>query len=103
MPRATPRRLPPTRRLRRGHSVGGDDWDQSTAALLQKFKRSPPRKVSMTDFQVLKPISKGAFGKVYLCRRHKFPDDLYAVKVLPKTEVCNKTEFKQWQQMKGYM
>jgi serine/threonine-protein kinase greatwall len=49
----------------------------------------------MTDFQVLKPISKGAFGKVYLCRRHKFPDDLYAVKVLPKAEVKNKTDLMQ--------
>ena len=29
-------------------------------------------------------LGQGAFGKVYLCRRHKFPDDLYAVKVLPK-------------------
>lgn len=85
----------PHARLRRGRSVGADDYDAETVAILSKYKRSPPRKVSMTDFQVIKPISKGAFGKVYLCRRHKFPDDLYAVKVLPKAEMKNKTDLKQ--------
>ena len=48
----------------------------------------------MTDFQVIKPISKGAFGKVYLCRRRKFPD-LFAVKVLPKIQSSLKTDVTQ--------
>ena len=83
-------------RIKRGFSVGTDIHDAETQEILSKFKRkNVTNKVSMTDFQVLKPISKGAFGKVYLCRRVKFPDDLYAVKVLPKNQVDNKTDVRQ--------
>ena len=58
------------RRLKRGFSVGADIDDYETQEILAKFKRKKNNnKVSMTDFQVIKPISKGAFGKVYLCRR----------------------------------
>ena len=88
---AAPRR----NRITRGFSVGADIDDPETQELLLKFKRkNKTSKVNMTDFQVIKPISKGAFGQVYLCRRRKFPD-LFAVKVLPKTQVDNKTDVRQ--------
>lgn len=38
---------------------------------------------SIEDFMVLKPISRGAFGKVFLARK-KNNSKLYAVKVLPE-------------------
>ena len=41
----------------------------------------------------VKPISKGAFGIVYLCR-HKADGQLYAVKVLKKADIRRKNQFK---------
>lgn len=43
----------------------------------------------ITDFELLKPISRGAFGNVYLARK-RATDDLYAVKVLKKSDMINK-------------
>lgn len=40
-----------------------------------------PKPPSIDDFIVLKPISRGAFGKVYLARK-KCNARLYAIKVL---------------------
>ena len=42
------------------------------------------------DFEILKPISRGAFGKVFLCHRKDNPDRKLAVKVLKKHEVIEK-------------
>lgn len=42
-----------------------------------------PKPPSIEDFMVLKPISRGAFGKVFLARK-KNNSKLYAVKVLPE-------------------
>jgi len=39
-----------------------------------------PQPPSIEDFTVLKPISRGAFGKVYLARK-KCNSRLYAIKV----------------------
>ncbi|KNC71454.1 hypothetical protein SARC_16007 [Sphaeroforma arctica JP610] len=44
---------------------------------------------SITDFQILKPISKGAFGKVYLARKIT-TQDLYAIKVMKKADMIRK-------------
>ena len=41
---------------------------------------------SINDFKLLKPISRGAFGRVFLCR-HNVTHMLYAVKVLDKAEM----------------
>ncbi|XP_033117973.1 serine/threonine-protein kinase greatwall-like isoform X2 [Anneissia japonica] len=41
------------------------------------------------DFTILKPISKGAFGKVFL-GKHKDKDQLYAIKVMHKQEMVLK-------------
>lgn len=42
------------------------------------------------DFEILKPISRGAFGKVYLGRKKSDPDKIYAIKVMSKNEMVNK-------------
>ncbi|KAI9351743.1 serine/threonine protein kinase 15, partial [Zopfochytrium polystomum] len=41
------------------------------------------------DFEVIKPISRGAFGKVYLVRK-KVTQDIYAMKILKKKNLIRK-------------
>ncbi|GMF41003.1 unnamed protein product [Phytophthora fragariaefolia] len=48
-------------------------------------------RVSIRDFQIVKPISKGAFGKVYLARK-KTTGDQYAIKVLAKEHLLRKKQ-----------
>ncbi|KAG6572881.1 AGC/MAST/MAST protein kinase [Phytophthora cinnamomi] len=51
-------------------------------------------RVSIRDFQIVKPISKGAFGKVYLARK-KTTGDQYAIKVLAKEHLLRKKQIQQ--------
>ncbi|XP_042327917.1 serine/threonine-protein kinase greatwall-like [Sceloporus undulatus] len=53
-----------------------------------------PRPPSIQDFAILKPISRGAFGKVYLGRKR---GKLYAVKVVKKADLINKNMVHQVQ------
>ncbi|XP_013860870.1 serine/threonine-protein kinase greatwall [Austrofundulus limnaeus] len=48
-----------------------------------------PKPPSIDDFIVLKPISRGAFGKVYLARK-KCNARLYAIKVMKKADMIDK-------------
>ncbi|XP_015260278.1 PREDICTED: serine/threonine-protein kinase greatwall isoform X1 [Cyprinodon variegatus] len=48
-----------------------------------------PKPPSIDDFIVLKPISRGAFGKVYLARK-KSNARLYAIKVMKKADMVDK-------------
>ncbi|KAI5370304.1 Putative serine/threonine-protein kinase, active [Septoria linicola] len=78
---------------------------QSSAALSEAFGRpaSPrlsavisnpqPRAVqtSIKDFEIIKPISKGAFGSVYLSKK-KSTGDYYAIKVLKKADMVAKNQ-----------
>ena len=45
---------------------------------------------TIDDFHILKPISKGAFGKVFLGTRKGQSRPLYAIKVMRKEEVVQK-------------
>ncbi|XP_028288935.1 serine/threonine-protein kinase greatwall isoform X2 [Parambassis ranga] len=58
---------------------------------LDKTKKTGdvPKPPSIDDFIVLKPISRGAFGKVYLARK-KSNARLYAVKVMKKSDMVDK-------------
>jgi serine/threonine protein kinase len=47
------------------------------------------RTVSIQDFEILKPISRGAFGRVYLATK-KRTGDLYAIKVIRKKDIIRK-------------
>ncbi|XP_077978773.1 serine/threonine-protein kinase greatwall-like [Glandiceps talaboti] len=49
---------------------------------------------SIQDFKIVKPISRGAFGKVFL-GRHKTKDKLYAIKVMKKADMINKNMIQQ--------
>ncbi|XP_063902322.1 serine/threonine-protein kinase greatwall-like [Zophobas morio] len=57
----------------------------SSGCLTSKLRRMP----DIQDFQLLKPISKGAFGKVYVARK-KTTMDLYAIKVIRKSDMIKK-------------
>lgn len=52
-----------------------------------------PRAVqtSIKDFEIIKPISKGAFGSVYLVKK-KSTGDYYAIKVLKKADMVAKNQ-----------
>eukprot|EP01114_Cavostelium_apophysatum_P005789 TRINITY_DN1696_c0_g1_i1.p1 TRINITY_DN1696_c0_g1~~TRINITY_DN1696_c0_g1_i1.p1 ORF type:complete len:990 (-),score=230.87 TRINITY_DN1696_c0_g1_i1:114-3083(-) len=49
-------------------------------------KLNPPR---VQDFNILRPLSRGAFGRVYLAKKTR-TGDLYAVKVLKKSDMVRK-------------
>ncbi len=51
---------------------------------------SLPLAPTIEDFQILKPISRGAFGKVFLGCRKTNLTQLYAIKVMKKSEVVAK-------------
>jgi serine/threonine-protein kinase RIM15 len=46
---------------------------------------------SIKDYEILKPISKGAFGSVYLARR-KVTGDYFAIKMLKKSDMIAKNQ-----------
>ncbi|KAJ2556158.1 rim15, signal transduction response regulator [Coemansia sp. RSA 1933] len=54
-------------------------------SMVSKAQRMP----SIDDFDFVKPISRGAFGRVYLARK-KATKDLYAIKVMRKKDMINK-------------
>lgn len=42
------------------------------------------------DFKIVKPISRGAFGKVFLGYKKTNPEQVYAIKVMKKNEMIHK-------------
>jgi len=51
-------------------------------------------RVSITDFEILKPISRGGYGSVFLAKKKK-TGDIYAIKVLKKRDMIRKNQTKQ--------
>ncbi|VVC35820.1 Protein kinase domain,Protein kinase-like domain,Serine/threonine-protein kinase, active site,AGC- [Cinara cedri] len=49
----------------------------------------------ISDFNVIKPISRGAYGKVYLGHKKKNLEQMYAIKVMKKTDMINKNMITQ--------
>ncbi|EFC44905.1 predicted protein, partial [Naegleria gruberi] len=45
-------------------------------------------KIKISDFEIIKPISRGAYGRVYLARK-KSTKDIYAIKVIKKQYLYN--------------
>lgn len=54
----------------------------------QQNRAVPP---SIKDFEIIKPISKGAFGSVYLAKK-KSTGDYFAIKVLKKADMVAKNQ-----------
>ncbi|KAE8595922.1 hypothetical protein XENTR_v10015917 [Xenopus tropicalis] len=65
-------------------------------SLLSEKKFTVPQPPSIEEFSIVKPISRGAFGKVYLARR-KNNNKLFAVKVVKKADMINKNMVQQVQ------
>lgn len=65
---------------------------------LEKFTApadSSPKLPTIKDFCILKPISRGAFGKVFLGYKKNDQDKLFAIKVMRKSEMINKNMVSQ--------
>ena len=59
------------------------------AAINQPQQKAVPP--SIKDFEIIKPISKGAFGSVYLSKK-KTTGDYFAIKVLKKSDMVAKNQ-----------
>ncbi|KAF6166614.1 hypothetical protein GIB67_005476 [Kingdonia uniflora] len=51
-------------------------------------------RTSIDDFEIIKPISRGAFGKVFLARK-RITGDLFAIKVLKKLDMIRKNDMER--------
>jgi serine/threonine protein kinase len=60
-----------------------DGLTTATNAAPCAAEHASPPPVGYTDFEVIKPISRGAFGKVFLARKRD-TGKLYAMKVMSK-------------------
>ncbi|XP_075217328.1 serine/threonine-protein kinase greatwall isoform X2 [Lycorma delicatula] len=47
------------------------------------------------DFKILKPISRGSYGKVFLGYKKNCPEQMYAIKVMKKSEMIHKNMISQ--------
>uniref|UniRef100_A0A8D0KR34 Serine/threonine-protein kinase greatwall n=1 Tax=Strix occidentalis caurina TaxID=311401 RepID=A0A8D0KR34_STROC len=75
--------------------LAGDPRPEDAAATAAGPRRiEVPRPPSIEEFTIVKPISRGAFGKVYLGRK---AGRLYAVKVMKKADMINKNMVHQVQ------
>ncbi|KAF7708971.1 serine/threonine-protein kinase greatwall isoform X2 [Silurus meridionalis] len=63
--------------------------EEKSVAAAAPLSVEVPKPPSIEDFVVLKPISRGAFGKVFLARK-KNNSKLYAVKVVKKADMVDK-------------
>lgn len=63
---------------------------------INKFhNQSKSRLPTIDDFSIIKPISRGAFGKVFLGYKNNDTEKLFAVKVMKKSEMINKNMVSQ--------
>ncbi|KAF7852763.1 hypothetical protein EAF04_010882 [Stromatinia cepivora] len=78
---------------RRQSSAAGSDPRPPPSPRLNCVNAPQARAVppSIKDFEIIKPISKGAFGSVYLSKK-KSTGDYYAIKVLKKADMVAKNQ-----------
>ncbi|QSZ32727.1 hypothetical protein DSL72_002306 [Monilinia vaccinii-corymbosi] len=78
---------------RRQSSAAGSDPRPPPSPRLNSVSAPQARAVppSIKDFEIIKPISKGAFGSVYLSKK-KSTGDYYAIKVLKKADMVAKNQ-----------
>ncbi|CAM8937446.1 unnamed protein product [Rhodiola kirilowii] len=63
--------------------------DDSIRSLRTSPNICPKDRTSIEDFEIIKPISRGAFGRVFLARK-RATGDLFAIKVLKKADMIRK-------------
>ena len=83
----------PMHHHRRQSSTAGSDGPRPVSPRLAPVSQPQPRAVppSIKDFEIIKPISKGAFGSVYLAKK-KSTGEYYAIKVLKKADMVAKNQ-----------
>jgi serine/threonine protein kinase len=80
-------------------SLSGNSSPGSGSSMLGKSPMSPlpvsatarPTPPSIKDFDIIKPISKGAFGSVFLAKK-RATGDYYAIKFLKKSDMIAKNQ-----------
>ncbi|OJD29849.1 agc protein kinase [Diplodia corticola] len=78
---------------RQSSTAGSDIAKPPVSPRLIPSSNPQPRAVppSIKDFEIIKPISKGAFGSVYLSKK-KSTGDYFAIKVLKKADMVAKNQ-----------
>ena len=78
---------------RRQSSIHSPDTKASSSPKFTAMSQPPskPQAPSIKDFEVIKPISKGAFGNVYLSKK-KLTGEYFAIKVLRKADMVAKNQ-----------
>jgi serine/threonine-protein kinase RIM15 len=69
--------------------LGGGPQSPRMSSISQPQARVQPP--SIKDFEIIKPISRGAFGSVYLSKK-KLTGDYFAIKTLRKTDMVAKNQ-----------
>lgn len=88
---------PPTRHHRRQSSAALSEFVMKPppSPRLGAHNTAPPQarpaQPSIKDFEIIKPISKGAFGSVYLSKK-KSTGEYFAIKVLKKADMVAKNQ-----------
>ncbi|GAB2292640.1 Probable serine/threonine protein kinase ireh1 [Dionaea muscipula] len=63
--------------------------DEIVRSLKSSPVHPPKDRTSIDDFEIMKPISRGAFGRVFLAKK-RTTGDLFAIKVLKKADMIRK-------------
>lgn len=70
-------------------------FSESTTESESKYPESPlsitseTSKITLSDFQTIKLIGEGGYGKVFLVKKKVEPNKVYAMKVLKKADLWN--------------
>ncbi|KAI0240042.1 hypothetical protein L0F63_001246 [Massospora cicadina] len=75
-------------------SPGVSPREEGASARASSTILRKPHIPSIEDFEIIKPISRGAFGRVYLARK-KATQDLFAIKVIRKDDMIRKNMVRQ--------
>jgi serine/threonine-protein kinase RIM15 len=83
----------PSHHRRQSSAAGSDPSRPPPSPRLNAVSAPQARAVppSIKDFEIIKPISKGAFGSVYLAKK-KSTGDYFAIKVLKKADMVAKNQ-----------
>jgi len=74
---------------------GNRTFSVSTIESESKYPDSPlsasseSTKVTLSDFQTIKLLGEGGYGKVFLVKKKAEPNKVYAMKVLKKADLCS--------------
>ncbi|XP_042508943.1 probable serine/threonine protein kinase IRE4 isoform X2 [Macadamia integrifolia] len=68
--------------------------DSASQSSAMSTPTHPSHRTSIDDFEIMKPISRGAFGKVFLARK-RTTGDLFAIKVLKKLDMLRKNDIER--------